>query len=447
MQFPGLFASIAGNGTAYITYNPDNTGYYTRFNNMAVDATNVYLAGVSGDYTTAWAYTTSNRFLFTKINHVSKSVSLNRIFTGDNRHTNTGFADVLVDSSSNYYLIGTGEWALSGSGGGNSRPWLGKFNSSDTLQWGNEYYAASRGQSGLYDLFLSGSTIYAPGNSNANARGVFYKINTDSGSANLAVQLNQGGGSYSNGRSGRVKSNGQYIWQTWIDSGPPVLNIFNSNDSISASYSYQGTIYPGDMNLDTSENIIVGGHNNGGAARIAKINANPGNGVAWSRGFTATGTTNAERVIVDLATNDIYASIPEVYDATNTYYHSYIVKYNSSGSIQWQRRFTSNFNGLKITDIELFGENMHIAGYIGGNVNGSKGFYIKIPYATAPVAQTIIFSNGDTITISNGSGSDSSQSVSIGGTSQSWGSDSAATTSFTPTQNSKSLTTVTKDVT
>lgn len=443
MQFPGMFAAVAGGGTAYLTYDA-NTTYYRRYYALAADETNIYLAGVAGDYAGSWnGWTTSNKALLTKINHVSKSVSFHKEYTGNANFNNGGFQDVILDGSSNYYILNMGEPAWSSSTQ-DSRPWIGKYNSSDSQQWGYEYRANSRGQSGIYHMFLSGSTIYAPGNSNAGARGVFHKINTGSGSSTISAQLNQGGGSYSNARSGRVKSNGQYFWQTWIDSGPPALTIFNSNDSINASYSYGGTIYPGDMNLDSGENLILGGHNNGGAARIAKINTSYS--TTWARGFTASGTTNCERVVIDTATNDIYASIPEVYDSGNTYYYSYIVKYNSSGSIQWQRRLTSSFNGLKVNDMRIIGENLHICGYIGGNNNGSKAFYIKIPYATAPTAQTIAFSNGDSITISNGSGTDSSQTVTLSSTSFSWASDSAGTNSFTPTIGSKSLTVINKVV-
>lgn len=443
MQFPGMFAAVAGGGTAYLTYDA-NTTYYRRYHALAADATNVYLAGVVGDYSGSFSgWTTSNKGLLTKINHVAKSVSFNKDWSGGASFNNGGFQDVLLDGSSSYYILNMGEPSWSGSTA-DSRPWIGKYNSSDSQQWGYEYRANSRGQSGIYNMFLSGSTIYAPGNSNAGARGVFHKINTSNGSGSISSQLNQGAGSYSNGRSGIVKSNGQWLWQTWVDSGPPVLNIFNSNDSISASYSYGGTIYPGDMNFDSGENLILGGHNNGGAARITKVNTSYS--VIWTRGFTAGGTTNCERVVVDTATNDVYASIAEVYDSGNAYYHTYIVKYNSSGSIQWQRRFTSSFNGLKVNDMKMIGENLHICGHIGGNNNGSKAFYIKIPYATAPTAQTITFSNGDSITISNGSGTDSSQSVSLSGTSQTWGSDSSGTNSFTPTVNSKSLTTINKVV-
>ena len=444
MQLPGMFASLAGGaGTAFITYDA-NTTYYRRYNALAADATNVYLGGVVGDYSGAWnGWTTSNKGIVTKINHVAKTVSFHNQYSGNPNSYTSGVFDLIMDSSSNWYFAVATEPSWSNTTQ-DSRPWLGKFNSSDVQQWGYEYRANSRGQSGLNSLFLSGSTIYAPGNSNAGARGVFHKINTSNGSSTLAAQLDQGAGTYSNGKSGRVYSDGRWLWQTWIDSGPPALNVFNSNNTINTSRSYGGTIYPGCMNLDSAENLILGGHNNAGAARIAKVNTSFS--TSWARGFTATGTTNCEQVLIDTATNDIYAVIPEVYDSTNEYYYSYLVKYNSSGSIQWQRRFTSSFNGLKINDIKMVGDNFHICGHLGGKNNGSKAFYIKMPWATAPTAQTIEFTNGDTITIANGSGTDSSQTVTLSSTSFTWGSDSAGTTSYTPSTSSKSLTTVNKAV-
>lgn len=443
MQIPGIFAALAGGGGfAYITYD-SNTTYYRRYNALAADSTNVYLGGVVGDYSGAWnGWTPSNKPLVTKINHVAKTVSFHNQYNNPNTYM-SGISDMIMDGSSNWYMLVGGEPAWSGSTN-QSRPWVGKFNSGDSQQWGYEYSANSKGQSGLSNLFFSGSTIYAPGNSNAGARGIFFKIDSSSGSSTITQQIANGAGSYSNGVSGRVYSDGKYLWQTWYDSGPAGINLLNSNNTINSSYTTGGTIYPGTMNLDGNENLILGGNNNSGAARIAKINTSFS--TVWSRGFTVSGTTNCERVVVNTATNDVYAAMSEIYDSTNEYYYSYLVKYNSSGSIQWQRRFTSNFNGLKINDMKIVGTDLHICGYLGGKNNGTKCFYIKISYTSAPTAQTVTFSNGDTITIDNGSGTDSSQTVTLTSASYSWGSDGAGTTSFTPSSSSKSLTTINKEI-
>lgn len=264
--------------------------------------------------------------------------------------TNTASNDatyrVRTDSSNNIYFTG----ALWADTQGSNDVILGKFNSSGTLQWARGLGGTSTDKAYGMAIDSSDNIILAGDTGSVGGLG---------SNEQLIIKYN---------------SSGNIQWQRYITtSGYDTLsgivtdasnNIYVSGEAQSkgfiAKYNSSGTLqwqktYPisgskafFDLAIDSLGNLICLGYSNGYSANgntglfVFKMDSS-GSGV-WFRHLDigATGSAYPSEMAIDSSDNIIITG----YIAGITPYKGIIIKYNSSGTIQWQRDITGASNKI-----------------------------------------------------------------------------------------------------
>lgn len=125
-----------------------------------------------------------------------------------------------------------------------------------------------------------------------------------------------------------------------------------------------------DIAIDSSGNIYASGQAFVGIstptldAFIIKLNSTA-TSITWQRFLSSpSGDQYLNKIVLDSAGNNIYAI---GYDLATTPYNAIIVKYNSAGVLQWQRKITGGGGSfLYGLDIDSSG-NIYTSGYYGGS--------------------------------------------------------------------------------
>jgi len=361
----------------------------------AVDSSeNVYLGGRSDDTTFAVfqlvKYNTNGTLQWQKqlttggVSAIALDNSANIYFTGGNN--NNGIATVKYDTS------GSLQWqrAINDNGGSGSNQlngygialdsssnvyvtgydvdndtgvptwFIAKYNSSGTLQW-QKYYAASSGYSFSYGIAIDSSdNIYCVG----------FVFN----------------GSYTLGSVIKLNSSGVLQWQRQLD-----LSGYGLSVSFRA------------VAVDSSGNIYVSG-----SATNYNLTAcyNSSGTLQWQRAFsTSVGNPfSANGIAIDSSAN-VY--VFGTGGSASGYAQYMILKYNSSGSIQWQRsmRITANFN-MGAASISVLGTNFYITGTSNsGGLSPYNTLFAKLPTSGALTGTYSV--GGSTVTYAASSGTDS----------------------------------------
>lgn len=259
--------------------------------------------------------------------------------------------DVVIDSSSNLYLGYAGSDSPYESG-------ITKYNNSGTLQWQKSftgeqnflYYMAIDSSSNVYTV---GEYYPSPGN---QSYGIIVKINSSGtiqyqksfdntysdyvGFYNTAVTSSNEAivvgyattSAVTNGYSGfiiKLDSSGAISWQKYIDRTNYAVYVFGvTRDS-------NNNIYVGAVFYD-----LVGNDD-----YIGLLKFDSSGTLQWERKLTGSS------LFADLFTFGLAVDLNDnvyipVRDLISAKYVPHIVKYNSSGTIQWQRRLTSSQGGI-----------------------------------------------------------------------------------------------------
>jgi hypothetical protein len=450
MQVPGMFATLAGDSSfAFLAYTSGSTTYRS-FDRVAASDNNAYIAAIFRSSGGA----SSGDVILGKINHKTKTIEyFKQLYQGRDFYRGISTGGISVDNSENIYGVWNTDPMFSLRESYENRCAIFKFNSSGSVVAANEFGIDGKTQTSLSEGKEVGSSLWLAGHSNAGSQGLWLNI-SKSDLSRTWKQLNVSGaeGQYLHGspRNYLSSQQKQVIGTIIIVGGslqPFMYNYMDSSGNASGAYQLNwgtsGAGYCGDILNDSSDNIIFVG-TNGSYGCITKVSSNS---VSWSRNFS---TSNSiiylpPRGVVD-STNNTYAVWHERYATSPDRYYTHLVKYNSAGSLQWQRKFESNNDGLLLSSIDIKNDILHLSGYMGNN-NGAKALYIKLTTTSAPTAQTVTFSSGDTMTISNGTGSDSSNSPSISGSSRAFQTPTGYVQALTPPVNTPTYTTLSKDIT
>jgi uncharacterized delta-60 repeat protein len=238
-------------------------------------------------------------------------------------YTDNGYS-IAVDSSNNVYICGDTDAS------GTAEALIVKYNSSGTLQW-QRTLTSSGGACNAYSLAVDSSdNVYVTGAT------VISAVN------NLFVA--------------KYNSAGTLQWQRFLTSG-------------SATYGYG-------IAVDSSANVYVAGNSSIAGVQsgiIAKYNSS--GTLQWQRSITSGSTTiNGRAIAVDSSGNPYVA----LYASVSSNLDGYIIKYNTSGTLQWQRKFgTSSTDYLYSIQVDNAGS-IYFCGYT--EISSRGEFYLaKFP--------------------------------------------------------------------
>jgi hypothetical protein len=210
--------------------------------------------------------------------------------------------DADSDSSGNVYLVANDTASTSG-----VPLYVAKFNATGTLQWQRQLSSGSTTQTRTTGIVsdTSGNT-YSLGQFGTTPEGVLVKY-SNAGSITFQRSL--------------TRTNG-------FGAGGVALDSTGANVAISGSYGLVGSIT---------------------AAGILKYNSS--GTLAWQRSFSSGFANNpftAGYCAFDSSGNVYLAT---AYNVSGSTYDGYLVKYNSSGTLQWQRKFVYSGAGMNIVQI------------------------------------------------------------------------------------------------
>lgn len=348
----------AASGSAYwIARISDNT--YTTSNNIrgiAVDANdNVYLSGGASN-----AANGSDTYLV-KLDSSGNAV-WGKTLSSSSTGTETFYGKMAVASSGNIYVAGYGSGTSQTAGGNDFL--IVKYDNNGNVQWqrrlggtGGELGTAGCGIDSSENVYIAGygASQTAGGND-------FYIIKYNS-SGTIQFQRSLGGTGSEQAWSIHILSSGAFAIAGQTTSATlnasaqdTYLGIFDSSGSPLAQVGNGLTSPSGateawyDVCADSGNNFYTAGRNsnNGGRAWLFKHNSS--GTVLWSRAVdSSTNFTTANDQGVGCAVD----SEDNVYLLTDNVNNTGILKYNSSGTLQWKRAISvsggTNTTPLAIT--------------------------------------------------------------------------------------------------
>jgi Beta-propeller repeat len=269
---------------------------------------------------------------------------------------------IAVDSSGNVYVVGSNAASIS----------LIKYNSSGTIQWQRNLSDSSA--SGYYrnSLYIDNSgNIYISGClSSANAYVALAKYDS-SGTLQWQRKVTVSGLAFQD-LTGVATDSSNNVYLICSTNNSPIKNYilkYNSAGTLQWQRMLSATQVSGaSIAIDGSNNVCVTGYylNSGTYSFVAQYNSS---GVLqWQRSLRVStfNDNNSTSISVD-SSNNIYIG---GYVGTNPN-NGFAAKYNSSGTIQWQRQFSANniFGGF-INGINVDGNNnVYVTGYIPATYN------------------------------------------------------------------------------
>jgi hypothetical protein len=241
---------------------------------------------------------------------------------------------IKADSSGNVYI--SSEDSLYGGGFAQ----ITKLNSAGTKQW-SRYVSKAQFKSHIFDVDSSGNVYSVPFNNGAmDSGGMFqaYKWDTNGTQQWRKVFTWY---TYTQGIELKLNSAGTYAWCMggMRPDTAPGMTLVKVNNSGTIQWSLQNSTTPG-MNvrvaIDSADNAYtVHGYVTN---RLTKVDSS-GNYV-WARSlYNSNGYGNA--YVTTDSTDNVYVLWG---DGSNTLW---LAKWNSSGTIQWQRSITSSTGSLK----------------------------------------------------------------------------------------------------
>ena len=314
---------------------------------IAVDSSgNVYVAGII----------TGNNYLLTKYN-VSGVIQWQRQL---GTCVDNGRGNILaIDASGNSYVVGSINEA------GNINLILFKYNSSGTFQWQKKLSGASN-ENGYGVAVDSSGNVYVSGSTDTQGAG-----NNDA----LIVKYNS---------SGTVQwqrilggTGNEEAYDVAVDSSANVYIVgiagtgFGGSDTLIAKYDTSGTIQwqkrlggasqdngKSAAVVDSSGNIYLAADTNSSGAGsydvlIAKYDTS--GTLQWQRTFGGGGSEISYGIAVD--------SLGSAYVTGQSSSNIFIVKYDTSGTIEWQRSLSSSGDEAGYAITTDTAGNMYITGY------------------------------------------------------------------------------------
>jgi uncharacterized delta-60 repeat protein len=234
---------------------------------------------------------------------------------------------VAVDSSNNVYVTGP----INGEGAGGSDALIAKYDGSGTLQWQRVFGGAETEQN--------------------------YGVRTDSSNNVYIVGYTPQGAGGIDALIAKYNSSGTFQWQR-------ILGLTSFDRFLSIA-------------IDTSDNLYALGFTystgaGGNDFLLAKYNSS--GTIQWQRVLGGTGSDNGYSVATDSSGN-VYAF--GYTGSTGAGSNDFLIaKYNSSGTIQWQRVLGGTGSDIGRSVAVDSSDNLYLLGYTGSTGEGAADFLI-----------------------------------------------------------------------
>ncbi len=428
----GMFASI---GEKYWLGQLKGAGQTSYGRGVAIDSfKNVYLSGSNANSGQTAKYNTSGI--------IQSQTYVNDFLNGNNT------VGVAVDSSNNVYYVNK---LYNGSLGVGSISVI-KYNSSGVRQWTRRFINLNSTADAKAITVDPSGNVYISGEWSIASAYYIVVIKIDSsGNTVWQQRLNSGSGDvilYPYGNIAADSSGNVYLsgisWNT-AGGGLGQEILVWKIDSTGANVWQRalggaGTHQGWGAGVDSSGNVYVVGRPDNYVA-IAKYNSS--GTLQWSRQlYNAGRQIQANNITVDASGNSYVYGIMRVDASTPALLNAFIAKYDTSGTIQWQRRLgTTSIIGGRETSTTI--HNLALSSDGGMYVNGSSDpsaqyadnfFFAKLPsdgsktgtYTLSGVSYTYAATS---LTDSAGSFSSSTLSYSVSG--NSWSQDTTNLTEAT----------------
>ena len=235
--------------------------------------------------------------------------------------------DIALDSSGNIYVCGSNAGLMI----------LAKYDNSGAIQW-QRTLGTNGGGANNIALDSSGNP-HIIGYSNFVSQGnYFFVLAKYDTSGNLQWQR-RGGTEFQEGKGIAVDSSGN-VFIAAESNSKMFLAKYNSSGTIQWQFKSAQNVYGENMTIDSLGNIyVLGKQFSPGVGFVLKLDTN--GSVLWQRSVTPPqNNTVLEGIAVDSSFN-VYVSGEGDFN-TGTARDMYLAKFNSSGTVQWQRRLSGH---------------------------------------------------------------------------------------------------------
>jgi uncharacterized delta-60 repeat protein len=287
---------------------------------------------------------------------------------------------IAVDSSGNVYVTGY----TNSQGAGSNDVLITKYNTSGTIQWqrtlggaGSDFgYGIAVDSSG--NVYVTGPTL------SQGAGGQDALITKYDTSGTIQWQRTLGGSSTDYGQGIAVDSSGNVYVTGYTDSYGQgnydvLITKYNTSGTIQWQRTLGGSVLdPGyGIAVDSSGNVYVTGYTNSqgaGAYDVLITKYDTSGTIQWQRILGGSGNDIGYGIAVDSSGNVYVTGFTDSQGAGNS--DVLITKYNTSGTIQWQRILggTANDGGQGIA-VDSSG-NVYVTGYTNSQGAGSNDVLI-----------------------------------------------------------------------
>jgi len=368
------FSNSSATSEAYWYATIGNTSSNKGYDVRVDSSKNVYLSGSTyPDHSIIVKYDSSG------------SLQWQRTITADEAEiTNLG-----LDGSDNIYVVGDTE---SNSQGGRDF-YIVKLNSSGTSQWQRGLGASGSEEAIGHIATDSSGNTYGCGYADSGDEMFLFKYNS-SGTLQWQRKLGPSGDQAYHtdvalDSSGNVYASGE---SNVGGSGNPALTLvkYNSSGTLQWKKSLQGSSNSEEgtgVAVDSSSNVyVVGDVESAGAGGndILLVKYNDSGVVQWKRAIGGTNSDRGTGVAVDSSGN-VYICGQGA--SGGPYFNDYIIiaKFNSSGSLQWERTIkgptNQNNKDIRAERIRVDGsDNLYVAGFTEAAGQGSDDLFVfKLP--------------------------------------------------------------------
>ena len=292
-----------------------------------------------------------------------------------------GVSGIAADSSNNVYIVSQTE----SEGAGEYDIIIAKYNSLGDIQW-QRTLGGTYNDQGKGIAVDSSNNVYITGRISATAGSADILIAKYNSSGTIQWQRTLSGTNQDFGEGIAVdSSNNVYIVSFTKSEGAGNFDILIAKYNSSGTIQWQRTLggtntdygYSGGIALDSSNNVYIAGFTDGDVL-IAKYNSS--GTIQWQRTLSATigFGGSAQGISVDSSDNLYIAGRTSSEGAGGS--DILIAKYNSSGTIQWQRTLGGTNSDVGRAIVVDSSDNLCIVGQTESEGEGSRDIIVaKLP--------------------------------------------------------------------